>query len=114
MVTRILKDAADLVERGWAAGNSALDENQAEISPLHPRARCWSLEGAVEAAAEGNANNEQEALAAIRQQIQAETEDETIGDHLGSPAAYASDFNWDATHSSQVTGMLRRAALQNR
>jgi predicted RNA-binding Zn-ribbon protein involved in translation (DUF1610 family) len=48
---QLLRDARDLVARGWSAGARARDAEGRPVDPTHPSARSWSLAGALEAAA---------------------------------------------------------------
>ena len=105
-----LQLAALYVARGWGAGNEAVNEDGKDVDPFSPDARYWSLEGAVCIASKGNDAIERQVLSIVRDQII--LEDPELNVSYGSPMAFASDFNYDATHSDQVIGLLMRAAAR--
>ncbi len=48
----LLRDAQQLVERGWTQHADSRDADGDEVAPWAPNARSWSLLGAIVAAAE--------------------------------------------------------------
>ena len=66
------------------------------------------MAGAVDAAAQGNHEEAQRALEALKEQIQRET-----GDYIdGSTLAYVSEFNSDSARPEDVIGLMERAARE--
>lgn len=46
-VATVLRDAAELVNRGWTQGDYARDAAGHEVDPRDPEAVCWCAQGAI-------------------------------------------------------------------
>lgn len=65
----VLRNARDLVARGWTQGADARDSAEQPVHPWDPEARCWSALGAIICGGETNGGHgsiERLALAAVR------------------------------------------------
>ena len=112
LIPDIIDKAADYIETGWAAGNEACDKDGENVAPDDVTACAWSVEGAVELAASGNIRLSNMAFDAIKEEIIRRNPGEA--ENTGSGMAFASDLNWDASHSNQVVNVLRAAAEAQR